>query len=422
MMSCTRCVLVLGCLFGSAGTALGEPSSVEEGSFASDEVVLEWNAIAVDTIGATPPPPSSRFMATAQLAVFEAVDAITAEYEPYLGALTAPPGASTEAAAAAAAHGVLAGFFPDAAAALDQKLATSLSAIDDGEAKEDGILVGEEAAALMLAERANDGSAPALFFVPADRDPGDWQPTPSCPPDGGTLKHWRDVEPFGILSSSQFRAAPPFPINSRCYARDFAEVKAVGGASSTQRPADRTNVAQLYAAQPPHVGWNSMARQLASARHDSITATARTLALLNVAMADAIISVFESKYHYAYWRPETAIARADEDENDETVADATFTPLVVTPCHPSYPSGHGAAAGAASSVLVDAYGQGDHDLTNTNPTLPGVELHYTRIDEIVRDISDARVFGGIHFRNDQNAAELMGHRVAAYDLEHLLTP
>jgi hypothetical protein len=417
-----RGLLALGCLLGAAGTALAQLRTDESCSLAVGDVVLEWNAIAVDTIGATPPVASTRFMAITQLAVFEAVNAITAEYDPYLGALSAPRGASTEAAAAAAAHGVLVAYFPDATATLDQRLADSLGALEDGESKENGIQVGEDAAALLLAERANDGAQTPRFYTPPDDDPGDWQTTPSCPPEGGTFEHWQDVEPFGVASSSQFRAAAPFPIGSRRYARDFAEVKAVGAASSALRPADRTAVAQLYAAQSAHVGWNSMARQLASAQPAGITETARTFALLNVALADALISVFESKYHYAYWRPETAIARADEDDNPATEADATYTPLVVTPCFPSYPSGHGAAAGAASSVLEEVYGERGHDLTNTTPSLPDVVLHYTNLGEIVRDVSDARVFGGIHFRNDQDAAELLGQEVAGYDLEHLLTP
>jgi hypothetical protein len=417
-----RWVLMLPCVLGAASTSLGQASSPPHCSFVGDDPVLEWNAIAVDTIPEAPPVPATRFMATTQLAVFEAVNAINPEYLPYLGELMAPAGASSQAAAAAAAHDVLVGFFPAAAATLDEKLAGSLSSIEDGDAKRDGILVGQEAAASMLAERTNDGSETPAFYLPPDQDAGDWQPTPSCPADGGVFEHWQHVKPFGVESSSQFRAVPPFPLTSRRYAHDFAEVKAVGDASSTVRPADRTNVALLYASQSAHIGWNSFARQLAGARDDSITDTARTLALLNVAIADAVISVFESKYHYNYWRPETAIARAAQDGNDETERDAAFTPLVVTPCFPSYPSGHGAAAGAASSVLADAYGEGGHDLTNATPSLPGVVLHYTAIDEVVSDVSDARVFGGIHFRNDQDAAEELGHEVAAYDLEHLLTP
>jgi hypothetical protein len=411
-------VLALGALLSAAGAALGQ-ASAPVSCFVGDAKVLEWNAIAVDTIGTTPPVPAARFLAVTQLAVFEAVNVITAEYEPYLGTLTAPAGASPEAAAIVAAHAVLEEFFPTAAVRLDQQLTESLETIADDQAKADGITVGEEAAALILAERADDGSTPPQFYLPPDQDPGDWQPTPSCSAAGGAFRHWQDVAPFGIESASQFRAAPPFPITSRRYARDFEEVKTLGATTSAARPQDRADVAVLYAAQQAPVGWNSIARQLASARHDGITQTARTLALLNAAISDSLISVFESKYHYAFWRPETAIVRADEDGNARTAADAAFTPLVVAPCFPSYPSGHGAVAGAASAVLADVYDEGGHDLTNSTPSLPGVVLHYERIHQIVRDISDARVYGGIHFRNDQDAAETLGKQVAAYDIQHL---
>jgi hypothetical protein len=409
--------LALGALLVSSAWGQAGP---EVDDFVADGKVLEWNQIAVDTIGAAPPFPSTRFMATTQLAVFEAVNSITGEYEPYLGTIAAPPTASPEAAAIAAAYGVLEGFFPAAKPALDQKLAASLATITEGPAKLDGIAVGEAAAASLLAERTNDGSAPPQFYLPPDEDPGDWQPTPSCSALGGAFRHWPEVSPFGIQSSAQFRAAPPFKLGSRRYARDFNECKALGAATSPRRSQERADVALLYAAQPPHIGWNSIARQLASARHDGITRTAHTLALLNASLSDAHISVFESKYFYTSWRPETAIARADEDENRRTEADPAFTPFIVTPCFPSYPSAHGAGAGAAATVLADAYGSGDHDLTNSTPSVPGMVLHYSRLDQVVRDVSDARVYGGIHFRNDQDAGERMGRQVASYNLEHLL--
>ena len=175
----------------------------------SDYVVLEWNEIAVSTIGAQPPFPSTRFMATVQLAVFEAVNAISGKYEPYLGTITGSAGASTEAAAIAAAHGVLKAFFPSAAVTLDQQRDASLASILDGQGRTAGIAVGEAAAAAMIAERADDGSTPAQFHIPANADPYEWQPTPSCSPAGGAFVHWGNVKPFGILSSSQFRADPP---------------------------------------------------------------------------------------------------------------------------------------------------------------------------------------------------------------------
>ena len=388
--------------------------------FTSDAIVLQWNEIAVTTIGAQPPFPASRFMATVQVAVFEAVNAITGDYEPYLGTISAPPGASTEAAAVAAAHGALKAFFPAQGATLDQKRADSLATIPDGQVKNDGIAVGEAAAAAMIADRTNDGSAPPQFHTPLNSDPYEWQTTAGCPAAGGVFKHWPNVKPFGIKSSSQFRADPPPELTRNRYARDYNEVQAVGEINSTQRPQDRADVARLYAAQPVHYGWNSVLRQIASTRHDDISRTARTASGMNMSVADAFITVFESKYFYRTWRPVTAIARVDEDGNSRT-APGPFTPYIVTPCFPGYPSAHGAGTGAALEVVERAYGR-HHSVTLSHPGAPGIVIHYTDLRDIIDDVSDARVFGGIHFRYDQDAGERQGRDVGRYDNHKRLRP
>lgn len=384
----------------------------------SDAKVLEWNEIAVATIGAQPPFPSTRFMATVQVAVFEAVNSITGEYEPYLGTLNAPPGASPEAAAVTAAHGVLKAFFPAQAATLDQQRADSLATIPDGQSKNDGITVGEAAAAAMIANRTNDGSAPPQFHTPPNADPYEWQITAGCPAGGGAFKHWPNVKPFGIESSSQFRADAPPKLTSGTYAHDYNEVQAVGEINSSLRPQDRADVARLYAAQPPHYGWNSVLRQIASARNDDISSTARTLAVMNMSLSDAHITVFESKYFYRTWRPVTAIPRGDEDGNSQTAA-TSFTPYILTPCFPGYPSAHGAGGGAALEVLERAYGR-RHSVTSSHPNAPGVVIQYEDLRDILEDVSDARVFGGIHFRFDQDAGDRMGKEIGRYNYIHRL--
>lgn len=394
------------------------PSSAS--STTSDAIVLEWNEIAVTTIGAQPPFPSTRFMATVQVAVFEAVNAITGEYEPYLGTISAPQGASPEAAAVTAAHGVLKAFFPAQAATLDQRRADSLATIQDGQAKDDGITVGEAAAAAMVANRTNDGSAPPQFHMPQNSDPYEWQTTAGCPAGGGAFKHWPNVKPFGVVSSSQFRADPPPKLKSGKYAHDYNEVLAVGEINSTLRPPDRAEVAQLYAAQPPHFGWNSVLRQIASTRQDEITRTARTLAVMNMSLSDAHITVFESKYFYRTWRPVTAIPRGDEDGNLLTTPDP-FTPYILTPCFPGYPSAHGAGGGAALEILERAYGR-RHSVTLSHPNAPGIVIQYTDLRDIIDDVSDARVFGGIHFRYDQDAGERLGRDVGRYNNHNKLRP
>jgi hypothetical protein len=231
------------------------------------------------------------------------------------------------------------------------------------------------------------------------------------------------VKPFGVEGASQFRAKAPPALVSGHYAKDLNELAAVGAKDSTQRPADRAEVAVFYAAQPPHRGWNLAARQLA-AEHgpDKITRTARTLAIMNMSLSDAHITVFESKYHYRTWRPETAIPRADEDGNRRTAASASYQPYVVTPCFPGYPSAHGAGGGAARAVLERAYGRKHHDVTLTEAGAPGIVLRYSDLRTITDDVDDARVYGGIHFRYDQDAGERMGAEVGHYNDEHRLQP
>lgn len=412
--------LLGGPLFAPPSAASG----AEDPGRGGDAVVLQWNAVAIQAVGATPPFPSSRAMAIVQLAVFEAVNGITRQYTPYLAPLNAPDGASTDAAAVAAAHDTLVWLFPGQQGFLDATQAESLAAIAEGPAKDGGVAVGRAAAAAVIANRTSDGSAPPQFHTPPSEAPYEWQPTPSCagaPANNrGLFLHWQFVKPFGVRSSAQFRAPRPPALASHRYARDLAEVNAVGDEASAERPPDRADVAKLFAAQPPHRGWNLVARQLASARHDDITKTARTLAVMNMALSDVHITVFESKYFYRTWRPETAIRRADEDGNRRTSANPDYRPFVVTPCFPGYPSAHGAGGGAARVVLERAYGRRGHRLTITDAGAPGIELHYSDLRDITDDVSDARVFGGIHFRFDQDAGNEMGEGVGLYDDRHLL--
>ena len=385
----------------------------------SDAVVREWNEIAFTTIPPQPPFPANRFMATVQVAVFEAVNATTGKYEPYLGTISAPPGASPEAAAVMAAHGILVGFFPAQVTTLDLRRDASLALIPDGQEKTDGIAVGMAAAAAMLANRTNDGSAPPLFHLPTNSDPYEWQVYTGCPAGGGVFKHWPNVRPFAIQSASQFRAPPPPPLRTGLYVRDYNEVQAVGDINSPNRPQDRTDVARLYAAANPPSLWNNTLLQIVSTRNDEITDTAQTMALMNMAVNDAAISVFETKYFYRTWRPITAIPRGDEDGNWRTTP-GPFTPLIATPCFPGYPSAHGSLTSAALKVLERAYGKFGHSITVQHPTVPGVVLHYSELDPMIEDISDARVYGGIHFRHDQDAGERQGDAVGQFVYNHML--
>ena len=395
------------------------------------DVVLDWNAIAVSTLVSqgTNPFAQARFMAITQLAVFEAVNAIRGDYEPYLGTVVAPVGASADAAAVTAAYRVLKNYFPAAAPGLDAAYAASLALIPDGPAKSGGIATGETAAAKMIALRVGDGSSPPQFYLPESTDPGVWQLTPGCSAAGGISFHWQNVTPFGVRSIpgsqawiAQFAPGPPPALTSTRYAKDYNEVKRVGDVSSdpTERPQDRADVARFYAVTSPSFVFNLAARQVATAEGSSLLENARTLALLNMASNDSLVASFWTKYHYKLWRPETAIHEGDQDGNQRTDADSTFMPYILTPCFPSYPSNHGSGSNSAAEVLRRVYGAGGHDITMANPALPGLTFHYTRFSQITDDISDARVYGGIHYRFDQDAGADLGRDVATYVYRHNL--
>jgi hypothetical protein len=408
-----------------AGTAI---LLVSSWTAAQADEVLDWNVVLFQIVLSEPAGANlatsiatSRPAAIMHLAVFEAVNAIEGDYEPYLGTITAPAGASSRAAAAAAAHDVLRAFFvsPTNVALLDTALAISLGAIPDGQGKDDGVAVGQAAAAAMVAARVGDGSAPPAFWVPPNSDPGEWQTTPSCPALGGVFFHWKNVTPFALASTDQFRSDPPPQLTDNKYRKDFDEVKALGRFDSPQRPQDRADVAILYRDLLGPQTWNPIARQVAAAEGTSLSENARTFALLNMAIHDALLAVQETKYHYRFWRPETAIRRAGEDGNPKTDPDPAWAPFIVTPCFPSYSSAHASAGGAARKILERAFGAGGHDFTVSHPSQP-ISVHYTKFSQVTDDIDDARIYGGIHFRFDQVAGARQGRRVGSYIYKNFL--
>jgi PAP2 superfamily len=406
------CILMLSLVVGSTA--------------ARADAVLDWNAIAVNTAVANKQNPfaQARYAAIVQLAVFEAVNSITHKYQPYLGTITAPPGASPDAAAIEAAYQVLIAYFPGSQGALQTYYLNSMSSIPDGPAKTDGIATGDAAAAAMIALRANDGSSPAQFFTPGTPVPGQWQATASCPIVNGVAVgiafQWKNVTPFGISSVSDFLLDPPPALASDEYAETYNEVMTVGSLNSTARPPDRANVALFYAATSPTQVFNQVADQIALEHHHSLSQNARALALVNMAMSDSLVASFFNKYFYNFWRPETAIHAGDWDGNPKTTGDPNWAPFIVTPCFPSYPSNHGSASNSAAVILRRIYGEDGHSITLTNPAVPTIVLQYTSFDQITNDISDARVYGGIHFRTDQVAGERLGRTVGRAVYEHNL--
>jgi hypothetical protein len=263
----------------------------------------------------------------------------------------------------------------------------------------------------MIALRANDGSAPLEFYLPSSNAPYQWQLTAGCSPAGGVLRNWPYVTPFGITDPTAFRADPPPALTSTAYAKAFNEVKRVGSKTSLDRPQDRTNVAQFYAMSSPAYVFNLAGRQLAAADGDSLSDNARAFALINMAISDAAVVSFETKYFYTTWRPETAIHNADVDGNARTDADASWEPLIVAPCFPSYASNHATLSNAGAEVLRRLYGAGGHSITISNPAFPTLVYQYSELKQITSDIDDARVYGGIHFRFDQETGGDIGRAV-----------
>lgn len=385
------------------------------------DVVLDWNAIAI-AVTAGNPFNQARVVASAQLAVFEAVNAIEGRYQPYLGTVVAPAGASADAAAIAAAHDVLKYYAPGSATMLDAAEAASLAAIADGTAKSGGIATGEAAAAAMIAARFNDGATPAEFYLPSSSDPYQWQLTPGCTAAGGVFFNWQHVRPFGISDPAAFLASPPPALTSTAYAKALNEVLHVGSKTSSERPQDRTDVARFYASASPGYVMNMAARQIAAAQGRSLSDNARAFALINMAISDSAVASFTTKYTYTTWRPETAIHNADLDDNPNTEADPAWTPLIVAPCFPGYTSNHASLSNGGAEVIRRLYGAGGHSITITNPNFPTLVYQYSELKQITADIDDARVYGGIHFRFDQDAGGVLGRAVGTAVYKNNLRP
>jgi hypothetical protein len=387
---------------------------------ATADTVMDWNEIMQATVAAGPATIQCRSGAIVQLAVFEAVNSISGDYQPYFGAIAEAEGASPDAAVVAAAHRTLVALYPASAGALDAAKTTSLAALADGPDKTAGIAVGEAAAATLLQIRANDGSPGNAPYTPGTA-PGDWQPAPpSLTP--ASQPAWGQVTPFGLESGSQFRLPPPPALNSGKYANDLNEVQLVGSATAPEsvRPQHRTDVARFFAVSSPVQAWNLAARQVSAAQGKTLSENARIFALLGMAMADASIAVYETKYFYNFWRPQMAILGADTDGNEKTAPEAGWTPLIATPAFPSYPSGHACVSSAARRVLERQFGNHGHAITLTSPRAPGIVLNYTAFKQICEDIDDARVYGGIHFQFEQDAGTRQGREVAIFILENYL--
>ncbi len=382
--------------------------------------VADWSLIAQNTIvavGRRFPGEAAVYMGIVHATIYDVVVAIEGGYRPYAITPTVPPNTSVDAAVAAAAHRVLVERFHDQQATLDDLYDAYLNGIPDGEAKTNGILVGEEVGVGMLQLRANDGLDSSVPYVQRPPGPGVYEPTAPAPPLGTRMP---GVLPLALEYASQFRPHGPPARRSGEYTHDFNEVKYLGRIDSRVRSAKQTAVA-LFWTDHDIPQWNRNLLRLADARGLTAIETARMLAMTHVAGGDAMIGCFDAKYHYLSWRPLHAILRADTDGNPHTVPDLTWQPLLPTPNHPEYPSAHACHTTAIAEALESFFGPGRLRFS-IDSLVTGETRHYKRFKEVVDEVNDARVWAGFHFRYSQEDGSRIGRKVARFVVRNFFQP
>jgi hypothetical protein len=373
--------------------------------YAHADVVTDANARAAEIASRFPgTPPAVRMMAIVQVSVFEAVNAISGKYPEFRAKMTPAPGASIDAAVAAATRGALLKLIPGQQAAIEADYQAALKVVPDGPAKTQGIAVGEQAAAAIVAMCADDGVTAADTYRPSAA-PGIYAPTmlPAVP-------HWGKRRPWVMTRSNQFRPGPPPSLTSDAWTRDYNEIKAIGGRNSKVRTAEQTAIAKFWEATAPSVYW-PVARSLTSLPGRDPIENARLLAVAAMAMDDALIAVFDAKYTYNFWRPITAI-RNGHDGNDATTREAGWTPFIDTPLHPEYPCAHCIVSAALGAVLQAEIGAGPGlTLRSTSSTAPGAARTWATVDDFVQEVAVARIYDGVHYRNSTIVGTQMGKQI-----------
>ena len=388
-----------------------------EPAFADATVVLDWSETAIaaalkadgfQTLH------SNRAGPMMHLAMHDALNAIVPVYEAFAHD-AAVPDADPVAAASQAAHDVLAAEFPGKAETFAALHADWLDTVPDGDARDSGIDLGAEAAASILAARAGDGHDSEGSFTEGDT-PGAYRLTPQHEAAVGT--GWADTEPFAMEAPDQFRPGPPPAVDSNRYAEDFAEVKRLGAKDSAERTDEQTHVAHWWA-EYSTVGYPDFARDRIAEDGIHLWPAARLFALLAIDNFDALVSAWDAKYEYAYWRPHTAIHEADDDGNPATCADPDWEPEMTTPPHPDYPAALSTLCAGGAEILKDAFGS-DVAFTRASGSAPeGMPKtrHYDTLDAAVESCMLSRIYNGFHFRAGLEAGVEMGRDRAAHILD-----
>ncbi len=387
------------------------------------DLIEGWNNALLDSIRAedTPPCLAARNLAIVHGAIYDASVAaspLPARAEPFFFRTTAQPGVSAEAAMNSAALAAATFTHPSHRAQFEQLYQTLRGATPDEPAQHSGEILGRKVAQAWIEWRSSDGSSRSLTYVPKT-EPGAWKRTPPFhrPPD---LPAWCLVQPFTLIGSTQFRPPGPPSLDTSRYAEDLNAVQNWGGAHSTHRTPEQTETAKFwsdfsYSVTPPG-HWNQIA-QAVTARTDDLHQKARFFAILNIAMADAGIACWEAKFHFNFWRPITAIRNADLDSNSATEKDPQWAPLLITPSFPEYVSGHSAFSGAAAAILTSLLGTDAVDFSVPSDTLAGQRRSFQSFAACASEISQSRLYGGIHFPSSLRDGLALGQQIA----QHVLT-
>jgi hypothetical protein len=456
----TTLALFAGAVLATVGVVLLGGGQTTAVAGPPEDAVLDWNLNTLDALFNAPaaltrpgagqtPPVAAQHIAMVHGAVYDAVNMIDGGHEPYLDGLPpAPASASMPAAVATAAYNVLTGLTPAQAAlpAATQSWLTdarnaSLAAIPNGQAKTDGIAAGAAAASAMLAERTGDGRYVPFSFTCGD-GVGEWRPTASVPPGGPVpltcaqpglsdpFAWVAKVKPFTLKSNSQFRSHGPNAVGSTNYAKEYAEVKRLGG-NGTTTPSARTpeqlEVARFFTANPGPV-YSRMLRGLSLSEGLTLVEQARLFALVNLTVADASINCWDDKNHWSQWRPITAIRLGETDGDPRTVGDPSWTPFLGTPPYPDQSSGYNCVTGSYMYTAKSFFNGNrmDFDLTATvtvgvpQPTM--MTRHYTHFTDVPRDTIEARIWQGIHVRTADEAGVRIGRNVAHWVEQNYLRP
>ena len=386
---------------------------------ASADAVTDWNATAFDVMRAAnvTGAPLARTLAIMHVSMADAVNTVQNRYVRYAYKGKLLSGASPEAAAASAARSALLALYQAQQKTIDDAYAASMRAIDDTPAKQAGIALGAEAAAAVVAERADDNTSVPDTYRPVT-SPGVWIPT--TPP---LTAEYARAKPWGFDRADRFRPGPPPALTSTEYARDYNETKSLGGARSTQRTPEQSAAVKFWSQPNLGLAWHQSARQLADARRLDLADCARLFALLSMGQANTFIVDWDAKFHYNFWRPVTAIRNGDMDGNDATEREAGWQPANATPMHPEYPSQAAIVAGVASAVLAGVLRDpAPGPLTVTDSANAKLTRTFANTAALAEEQRMVRIWGGIHFRSSLDASDRMGRALVAHLLETAYRP